>query len=373
MNPFPINNYIGESYFCDREVETKTLIDNINNQSNTTFFAQRRIGKTALIQHVFHQLKKKKVTCIYLDIYATQNIQEFTNQLANSIYQAVNANKSVGTRFWESIKILRPTISVDQITGTPELTLDISQTQQFEKTIPQLLGFLDAQKIKVVIAIDEFQQIVDYPEKNIEALLRTSIQQLKNVSFVFCGSNQKIMNYIFNSSKRPFYASTKHINLKAIEKEKYQTFIIETFTKHKFKIAEKEAELILSLTCLHTYYTQRLCHELFQLNDKNITQQKVKLALNKILLENEGIYFQYRSLLTPYQWRLLNAIASSDRIEQIYAQGFILQHKLGSSSNIKRGIEALIEKELVFHNISVEKPYFEVSDKFLMRWMQYKK
>jgi len=65
MNPFLINTYHSPDYFCDREEETKMLMDNILNQSNTAFFAQRRIGKTALIQHVFYHLKKKKnMDCI---------------------------------------------------------------------------------------------------------------------------------------------------------------------------------------------------------------------------------------------------------------------------------------------------------------------
>ena len=154
MNPFLINNYLSPGYFCDRENEAKTLIDNINNQSNTAFFAQRRIGKTALIRHVFHLPKKKKITCIYLDIYATQNLKEFTNQLANSIYNIFPENKSIGKRFWEAIKLLRPIISMNAMTGSPELSLDITQPKQFEKKIPQLLQFLEAQKIRKVIAID---------------------------------------------------------------------------------------------------------------------------------------------------------------------------------------------------------------------------
>ena len=65
MNPFLLTGYESPEYFCDRVEETKTLLNNLNNRSNTTFFAPRRTGKTALIQHVFHTLKKKKQVCIY--------------------------------------------------------------------------------------------------------------------------------------------------------------------------------------------------------------------------------------------------------------------------------------------------------------------
>jgi uncharacterized protein len=372
MNPFLINDYLLPEYFCDRESETKTLLGNIQNQSNTAFFAQRRIGKTALIHHVFYLLKKKKAATIYIDIYATQNIKDFTNQLANSIYQVFPETKTIGKRFWDAIRIFRPVISLDEMNGNPQLSLDITQTRQFEKTIPQLLQFLDSQNIKTVIAIDEFQQILNYPEKNMEALLRTAIQQLKNVNFIFCGSNQKMMHHIFNNAKRPFYASTKNINLQKINSTLYSQFIKQQFEHHKFKITKQEIELILELTDCHTYYTQRLCHEIFSNGVKSINSDIIMQTINRLLADNEGTYFQYRNLITTTQWNLLKAIAIEQKVAQLYAQKFISKHSLGTPANVKRSIEALVEKELVYYNSSVEHPYYEVYDKFLMRWLKYK-
>ena len=87
-NPFGIITYLGPDYFCDRISETKTLIRNIQNNANTAFFALRRLGKTALIKHTFHQIKQHSDTnCIYIDAYPCQNLLDFTNLLANAIYQ----------------------------------------------------------------------------------------------------------------------------------------------------------------------------------------------------------------------------------------------------------------------------------------------
>ncbi|MEO8147041.1 MAG: ATP-binding protein [Bacteroidia bacterium] len=372
MNPFLINNYEAPEYFCDRQSETKTLTDNIANNSHTAFFAQRRLGKTALIQHVFYLLKKKKQVCIYIDIYATQNLKEFTNHLANAIYQVFPANKSIGKKFLEALKLLRPVISVDSMSGSPELSLDITQPKQFEKTIPQLLKFIDDQNIKAVIAIDEFQQILNYPEKNTEALLRTCVQQMKNVNFIFCGSNQKMMHHIFNSASRPFYASAKNINLKKIDKAIYASFIRKHFEQHKFKISSESLELILDLTCCHTYYTQRLCHEIFINAEKNVKPETVLLVLKSILNDNENMYFQYRNLLTSSQWTLLKAIAEEEKVEQPYSRKFLYGHRIGTPAHVKRGLESLVEKELIFFNVENSQSYFEVNDKFFMHWLSNK-
>lgn len=372
VNPFLINGYISPEYFCNREEETKTLIENISNNANTTFFALRRLGKTALIQHVFHLLRNKKhIECIYLDIYATRNLKEFTNQLANSIYKVFPENRTIGKKFWEAIKLFRPIISVDTMTGSPELSLDITQPKQYEKTIPQLLQFLDDQKMKTVIAIDEFQQILTYPEKNVEALLRTVIQQLKNVNFIFCGSNQAMMHELFNSAKRPFYASTKTVHLKKIDKNRYADFIKTHFEKNKFKINDNEIDYILEYTNYYTYYTQYLCHQLFLGDQTNINTDTILATIGKILKGNEGTYFQYRNLITSAQWNLLKAIAVEETVIQPYSKQFINKHSLGSSAMVKRGIESLIQKEMIYYNAGVEQPYYEVYDKFLMRWLQH--
>lgn len=374
MNPFLINNYISPSFFCDRENETNALIQNITNQSNTVFFAQRRVGKTALIHHVFHHLKsKKEYTTLYLDIYATQSLKDFTNQLANSIYKAFPEKKGIATRFWESIKLLRPVLSINEITGTPELSLDISQASQMERSITQLLQFLEKQKKPVVIAIDEFQQILEYPEKNVEALLRTSIQQLQQVHFIFLGSNRKMIFEIFNSTKRPFYASAKNLYLHKIKKNKYSPFIQKHFNKNHLNISENAIELVLDLTRRHTYYTQHLCHEIFALHEKNTTKKTVYKALYKILSENEAMYFQYRNLLTPAQWKLLKALAKEEKTYKPYNQQFIKKYNLSAPTSVKRTLNALLDKELIYYQVMQEEPYYEIQDKFLMRWLQYKR
>lgn len=372
VNPFLINNYKSPKYFCDRKAETKSLLQNIKSKSDTAFFAQRRIGKTALIRHVFHLLKKEKPVSVYLDIYATQNVGDFTNHLANAIYSAFPPKQSMGKRFLEAIKSLRPIISMDEITGIPQLSLDITKTSQFERTIPQLLKFLDAQEVQVIIAIDEFQQILTYPEKNVEAILRTVMQSLRNVHFIFCGSNQKMMHEIFNNAKRPFYASTKNVNLQRIDRKEYGKFIKSHFEKNKMEIDSTAIELILDITDCHTYYTQRLCHEVFETGNEKIESETIMRSLNKILTDNENIYFQYRSLITSNQWKLLKAISVEEKVYQPYKKEFVSEHGLGSAAIVKRSLEALVEKELVYYHVGIEQPYYEVYDKFLMRWMQYK-
>jgi AAA+ ATPase superfamily predicted ATPase len=372
-NPFVISGYYGEAYFCNRKNESDFLIKNINGNVNTTLFAIRRIGKTGLIKHVFHKIEKQKLAvCIYTDIFATSNLQEFVNNLATAVYNKFPPNKGIGKQISEFIKRLRPVITYDVLNGNPEVKFELSKKTAYEKTIQQIFDFLNSQDIKIVIAIDEFQQICNYPEKNVEALLRSYIQSLNNTVFIFCGSNFKIMHEMFNNAKRPFYASCSNLNLDFINEKDYARFIEKHFSAKKYSITKDAIDFILEWTCSHTYYTQLLCNKVFENATKNISIDDVIAVCQQIHNQEEGIYFQYRNLLTQAQWNVLKAIAIEEKVEKPNAKEFIQKHKLGAVSSVNRSIEALMEKDLIHKTSYTEKPYYMLNDKFLMRWFQRK-
>ena len=373
FNPFIISGYKGPAYFCDREEETKLLTHYIKNQVNVSLFAFRRLGKTGLIKHVFASLKKDKdLICIYVDILGTTDKSSFVNQLATAIYNAFPKSNSIGKKIMKAIQSLRPVIQFDELTGQPSITITNTTQQQNEKTIASLFEFLDDQNVKVVFAIDEFQQILEYPEKNIEALLRSQMQQLKNTVFIFCGSNQKMMHEIFNSAKRPFFATCTPLYLDSIDKKKYKVFIRKMFKKNKRTIEEEALEFICNWTFLHTFYTQYFSNAIYATNEQNITLEVAYSSASEILKVNENTFYQYRNLLTNTQWKLLKGIATRGRLFHPNAKNFIGENDLGSPSVVSRAMESLLTKEMIFYNSSVEKPYYEVYNKFLMRWLQSK-
>lgn len=373
MNPFALTTYRGPAYFCDREAETKQLTELMLNGHNITLFALRRLGKTGLIHHVFHSFSNtKKLSCIYLDIQATQNLAEFTNQLATAVYNHFPVEKSAGKKVMALFQRFRPLISFDELTGKPTISLSIENQTQKENSFGQILQFLDQQQLRIIMAIDEFQQILSYPETNTEALLRSHMQQLKNITFIFCGSNQQMMHEIFNSAKRPFFASTTNLSLGFINQEIYKNFIRQQFSANQRTIDDESLNYISQWTRLHTFYTQYFCSVLFTKNKKHTTIKDVYETAVSILNLNESTYFQYRNLLTSAQWQLLSAIAKEEQLFKPQSKAFIQKHKLGTPALVKRGLDALLKKEIIFHNTSVEMPYYEVYDKFLMRWLQYK-
>jgi AAA+ ATPase superfamily predicted ATPase len=372
-NPFLVSGYHSSDLFCDRETETAQLIENATNGINTTLLSLRRMGKTGLLLHTLQQLQqKKKGTGIYVDIFDTENLRDFTNNLATAMLHAFPQKHPFWKKAMNFIKQLRPVISYDEFTGLPQVTLDYTQLKQYEYTLQGIFSFLDSQNKLIVIGIDEFQQITQYPEKNIEAILRSQIQKLKNVRFIFSGSSPHLLAEMFHHAKRPFFASTETIELNEINPDEYRAFIIRHFSAHKRKISGQALDFILYFSKSHTFYTQTLCNKLFATGEKSIQMDIVQSMAYQLLKQNETVYFQYRTLLTANQWSMLKAIAKEDRMYAPNSKEMARKYQLGPSSVIQRGIDALLTKEMIYTKETEEGKYYCVYDCFLARWLEQK-
>ena len=228
-NPFLISGYHSPDYFCDRKDETAQLLSDIQNGQNVTLTSVRRIGKTGLIKHLFYNLPTGWKG-VYVDILATENLQGFLSILTTAILNAVPEKENLGRKIWTFVKSMRPVISFDPLTNLPQASFELRQTDT-EMHINSIMQFLEKQDFNIVIAIDEFQQITRYPEKNIDAWLRSVIQHMTNVRFVFAGSQQHIINEMFSLPSGPFYRSTAVLGIDKIDKREYRDFIYGWFRR----------------------------------------------------------------------------------------------------------------------------------------------
>jgi AAA+ ATPase superfamily predicted ATPase len=373
-NPFIYRAYQSKELFCDRQKELQKLIENALSGADTTLIAQRRIGKTGLIYRLFDEIKTEGIplTPIYIDIFATRSLEDLVKVLSEAILSEFPEQTSIGKRFSKFIRSLRPMISYDPLTSAPQLQLTMQTQQEKEQTLGQLLTFLDTQDTHVLLAIDEFQQIRNYPENNVEALLRTHIQRLNNVTFLFCGSKRHLMLDIFSSERNPFYRSTEFLALDKISADAYAEFIQQKFRQADIDIDTEAVNYILDWTRRHTYFTQRLCHTVFNMAEKSVNVDFVKQAAAGILQSDTIVFNQYQQILTAGQWDFLIAVAKEGEARQITSQKFLQKYKLGNASSVNRMVKSLIEKDLLNEDTENGKPVYSLNDVFLSRWLASK-
>jgi len=370
-NPFLLKGYQSKEFFCDRQKEVDQLYANVTNGIDTTLISARKMGKTGLILRFFDHLKEQGDTkYLYVDIFSSRNLSEFIKLLAEAILFAFPEPTPIGKQFMDFIKGFRPMIGYDPLTGQPQIQISYHSAQEKEYTLQGLFGFLENQGERIVVAIDEFQQISEYPEKNTEELLRTYTQNLSNIRFIFCGSRKAMMIHLFSNVKRPFYASTQYLSLEKIDPEVYSLFIRDKFSEAGIGITDDSLTMVLSWSLLHTYYTQSLCNMLYYMVDNQITIDTVKRACVEILKRNEPVFYQYRQLLTSAQWNFLIAIAKEGEVKQLTAQKFIAKYEIGTPANARRISRSLVEKELLLELSNKKETTYRVYDVFLSRWLE---
>ncbi len=366
-NPFLIVGYHSPEYFCDRVSETATMTGALHNGRNLTLIAPRRIGKTGLIRNVFYKLKEEQpeIVTLYMDIYPTQNLGEFVQLFASTVLGSLDsAPQKAMSRIGKFIKSLRPVFTLDQLTGTPKVTVDIAAGSE-EASMKELFEYLGSSEKRCYIAIDEFQQIGEYPEKGVEAMLRSYIQFLPNVNFIFAGSKQHVMQEMFMSAKRPFYQSTQILSIDQIEHQEYYRFAANFFAAQGRELTEDVFSSIYNEFNGHTWYIQAILNRLYGYSSQP-DKDAVNYAQNEIVNESTYTYETLVGTLTSGNVKLLKAIAKEGCVKEINAGDFIQKHKLKAASSVNASLKKLLDKELVYKN----QDGYIVYDRFMAIWLR---
>lgn len=370
-NPFVINGYQGAESFCDREKETATLIKHIENGNNVVLMSPRRMGKTGLLYHTFNQEEiLGNYNTFLIDIYSTGNLSELVASMGRTILsQLMSKGERALAKFTSVVSSLRPTMTLDFM-GNPSWSIDTGAMLSPEYSLEQIFKYLEESEKPNIVAIDEFQQITNYPEKNVEAILRTHIQRSSNTCWIFSGSSYHLLTEIFTSASRPFYNSTSTMNLKPIDLDRYREFSDALFEKNGKRLDAKVVESVYSKFEGVTWYMQKMMNRLFSDTVPNsmCTDEMVTTALAEILDDNSQMYADLLYQLTQRQKELLVAIAKEGKATAITGGQFIKKYHLNTPSTVQSSILFLINKQLVTkHNNQ-----YEVYDKFFALWLATK-
>ena len=367
-NPFILYGYESEKYFCDRKTETQELKRLVTNGNHVALIAPRRIGKTGLIENLFHQKDIQRDYYTFLiDIYATKNIEELIMAMGASMLSSLRPKGAkVIQKFVDILSSLRTGISFDAM-GNPSWNVEVGDIRLPRTTLDEIFEYIDTADKPCIIAIDEFQTVSCYNDGKIEALLRTYIQHCRNAQFIFSGSQRTMMGEMFLSPSRPFYQSTSMMNIGCIPLDKYSVFAQKLFKEANKGISAETIAKVYQRFEGVTWYVQRVMNELFSLTPQHGTcdEDMLDIAIKNILRANE---FTYQSLLFQLpikQKELLMAIAKEGKAQNLTSSAFVKKYRLTSSSSVQSAIKGLLEKNFATSNLGV----YEVYDKFFGLWL----
>lgn len=370
VNPFVVYGRIPDDFFCDREKESERLLHFVCNQQNVVLSAVRRMGKSKLVEHVFeNQQIADNYIAITIDILDTNSLAEFVFALGNAVFNAVaKRSEKMMRKFALALKSLQASFGYDPVQGTPTFDIKLGEVTQPEFTLKEIFDYLDNADKRCIVVIDEFQQITNYPEKNVEATLRTFMQQTKNANFVFAGSQRRIMREMFGSGKRPFYNSAREIDLEAIDRDVYAVFVQRLFEQNDKHIQREAVFYSYDKFKGVTLYNQQLMNDAFAITPKGETCDTLTMEklLNDFVGENDKRMREILQFVTDQQKAVLYAIAEDEPVKAITSGSFTKKHHLKSPSATQNAVKALLKADIITRVNGV----YSVSDPLMDLWIK---
>lgn len=369
INPFIVTGKIAPEYFCDRVAESARLIKSVTNGNNLVIISPRRMGKTGLIQFCYDKPEiVKEYYTFFIDILHTSSLREFTYLLGREIYETLlPRSRRMANLFIQTLKSISGKFGFDPVSNFPVFSIELGDIERPEYTLEEIFSYLNSADKRCIVAIDEFQQIAKYPERNIEALLRTHIQQQANSNFIFAGSERHIIQEMFSSAARPFYHSADVLELKAIDSGIYTPFVVNHFEKCRRRIDAVNVEKVYRLFKGHTYYLQKTFNEAFADTPEGSECgiDTIRRTIDEMIASNDTIFREILSNIPEKQKALLYAIARDGEAVRITSADFIKRHSLASASSVQSAAKKLLEKDYITEINKV----FSVTDKLFAMWI----
>lgn len=366
-NPFIYGDIVTGKYFADRGRECKELIEDIKSGQNMIIYSPRRYGKTSLILKVLEQLEKEGILTAYLNLFEMTSKLEFTEKFASSVIPKGKLDDIINL-IKDTLSRISPKITL----GTePSITIDLMLYEKVDNKalaeildLPQKIAKL--KKKRMVVVLDEFQEIKKF-NGNIEKTMKSRLQHHNLVSYVFMGSKKHLFDTIFRDRERPLFRFGKQFYLDKLPKTEYAEFIKKRFLEKLIKIDKVMLNKIFEITDGHPYYTQQLCHELWNISTKGaITKEDLEEAIKNVLRNQSYAYELIWDSLRGKQKSLILGIALGER--NLYSIEFIRKYNLNSPPFVQKALKTLEDKQLV----EKKEDRYVIEDVFFGEWLKRK-
>uniref|UniRef100_UPI003FED9DF9 AAA family ATPase n=1 Tax=Alloprevotella sp. TaxID=1872471 RepID=UPI003FED9DF9 len=360
---------VGGNNFTDRIEETKRIKLDFENGVNVILISPRRMGKTSLIKKVISEIDNPMLKIIYMDIYDCRSKYDFYNRFAETIMKSTGNHLE---QVMENIKRFLVRIS-PKISFSPEpnsefsVSLGITPKDYSPEEILNLPERIaKEQGVRLVVCIDEFQQIGEFTDSlTIQKRLRGVWQHHQNVSYCFFGSKKHLMENIFQNRRMPFYQFGEMLHLKCIPTIYWVPFICSRFEKYGKKIAEEYAGRICQVVKNYSSYVQQLAWNVMAETEKEVNEESFEEGLKALLEQNSSLFIQQTDGLTTYQLNFIRLLCK-DIHSGFTTQAVSEIYPLGSKSNIDRIKKSLVDKEI----ITIEKDGIFLADSVFELWFK---
>ena len=350
-NPFVFGKAAEGVYFTDRQEDAKRLAANLTHGINTVLVSPRRWGKTSLVKKVISDSSSPKTMFVFIDIFKCKSEYDFLKSFANEV---IKQTASKVEEWIEMAKTFLSNITPKFSFGSDPLN-DFSLSFEWNTNAATAESILNlpekiAQKkdIRIVVCLDEFQQIADFQDSvSFQRMLRSAWQHQQDATYCMFGSKKHLMEHIFNDKSMPFYKFGDMMFLEKIPSDEWVKYIMQQFRSTGKKISEKHALQICTLAENLSSYVQHLSWIVWYKSGDVVSDNDITAATADLLEQNRVFFQREMEQLTEFQLNFLRAVANG--ITSGFSRKDVInRYRLESSSNIQSIKKALLKKDLIY-------------------------
>lgn len=346
MNPFKFGTIVDGDFFTDRIEETALLTQKLDSENHIVLISPRRFGKSSLVQHVLSQTQRPTVQ---LDLQYVLSVDDFAAQLLRALFKLFPIEK---IRHAMSHFRIAPILSTNAITGAMEISFQpMANSAVLLEDAMSLVDKVTSPEKRLIIVLDEFQEVIKI-QKGFDRQLRSLMQHQKNLNYILLGSQESMMEAIFEKKKSPFYHFGQVIRLSKIPYDDFLSYITERLPDN----SKATAEEILQFTSCHPYYTQQLSSQVWEM----IQYHKVK---DGVVPKSIDALVSMHDLDYERLWQNLNR---TDRytLRQLTENKSPIQNRKQATSTSYSSLLRMMKSGLIVKNTN-----YEIDDPFFRQWI----
>ena len=371
-NPFKFGGVVTGEDFADRRQELTELARELADGQHLFLLSPRRYGKTSLIRVLLDRLRTRGILVAYVDVFRATAPAQFLELFATTVLQAAESTPERLLRLaMELLGRLRPQVGADS-RGRPTLSLDIGSRprsalalQEEILSLPERLAV--KRRRRLVVALDEFQEIQRFPGAALDKSLRSHFQGHRRVSYLFAGSQESALRDMATLQRSPFYKFGRIMALGPIPADEFAAFLETRFRRGRLRISRDVLDAILATADDVPYNVQRLCHQLWAMRAGTVdrlTEADLGAAVAAVVEQDTPHYSNTWERLSLHQRQVLQAIARSGG-RNVFGAAYLQAHRLGPPSSVQTSLRLLLKGQL----LSRSEGEYRIADPFLREWI----
>ena len=348
MNPFKYGQVVSADDFCPRPTLMKQIEEAIKSGQNIVLQGERRTGKTSLIHETVRRLKRRSM--LYIDLLEIKDSDDLCKRMVKAII-SLERQSGFLDRILRALAHLRPTVSVDPLTGEPSISLDAAVSLKPD-SIDGILDLVEDihKRTPLVVMFDECQDILNLrSSKQTLAALRSKIQFHNRIPYVFAGSIRNRMLDIFTDPDSPFFKSAIPVEVGPLDRDHFKKFIKMKFATGRRTVNEDVLDTGFEVTDDLPGDMQQYCGALWDTTDDKarINSLAIPQAMRLIFSRESKNYESILVQLTAHQVRCLVGLARLGGGAP-YSGSFLRGIGIASPASVKKALHRLTQLKIIF-------------------------